>query len=207
MSEQSALGATEAAQVVAQLVVDTKAFPDEAAEDLRRLLGHSLSAGNPGQRRHARLGLMIELASKDGEYITVPVYEEVRLERQQLGEHWPDAASLCRAYGHWLAVNRAACRFWFGGGAERVASNHAHAKRHDSYEPAEIVSGLIKFFRQHDAWPSEWEWGEYVAIQRLLGRRSGKTGRLPGAKQVRLAFGTFDNALQQTQRHLAQAIQ
>jgi hypothetical protein len=146
---------------------------------------------------------MIELASHNGEYITVPVYEQARLERQKLSEQWPDGASLCRAYGHWLAVNRAACRFWFGGSSQRVASSHHHAQPQASYQPAEIVSGFIKFFREHGVWPTEWEWGEYTAVQRLLGRRAGKQVRLAGAKQIRKAFGSFDRALEQAQRHLA----
>lgn len=38
----------------------------------------------------------------------------------------PAASTLSRLYGHWLAAVRAACRFWFDGGPQRVAGSHHH---------------------------------------------------------------------------------
>lgn len=134
-----------------KLVTDKSAVPDLAAQDLLRLLGHSLATRSTAERRWGQLGLLIELVSSGtGEFITSTAYEEARLRRRReaasqdaADKKWPTASALSRAYGHWLKALRAACRFWFDGGRGRVPADYAHTKHIQSYHPQEIVSALL----------------------------------------------------------------
>jgi hypothetical protein len=194
--------ASEVAQAWAQLVVDTKAFPTEAAKELMRLLGHSLAAKSAGERRQARLGLLIELVSTGsrGEYVTTTAYGQARRARMiagdiAAGEDWPDASNLIRAYGHWLAAIKAASAFWFDGGAARVADSYRHGTRYRRYEPQEITSALLRYRQEHGQWPTECDWDDYSRIRRQLSRRAGKEPRVPNREAIARAYGTFDAAL------------
>lgn len=98
------LGASAVAQVLAELASARGALPDDAADELRRLLGHSLAGTSATRRRDARLGLLFELvAQAPGEVPTEQAYNEVRAARLAAGEDWPTAQALGQAYGHWLA--------------------------------------------------------------------------------------------------------
>jgi hypothetical protein len=196
---------------------------DIAKRDLLRLLGHSLATDSPADRRQQRLGLLIELISEGGEFIPSTRYEKVRKERAAQGVDWPNAVNLTRAYGHWLVAVKAANRFWFGGGRERVSDNHHHARGTQAgYEPVKIVAALreakIDLELPGDHWPTKWEYEEWAQIKRRLARRSGsdgaaKTGgegatgrgdigtRYPGLKQIRKAFGTYDEAVRAAHRN------
>jgi hypothetical protein len=91
--------ASEVAQAMVKLVSDRDAFPQQAAEDLARLLGHDLAVTSPGARRQARLGLLIDLVSHgQGQFIASTTYEAARLEQSSSGLEWPTASALCRAY-------------------------------------------------------------------------------------------------------------
>lgn len=211
--------ATEVAQALADLVRDKAAFPDAAARHLADLLGHSLAVGTPGERRQARLGLLIELVSGgEGEFITSGAYEEARQSRRERGEEWPAASTLSRAYGHWLTALRAACRFWFEGGRARVASDHAHAKRNLAYLPQEILSALLQAQAElglqrrvgaasdgvagseQEHWPTEWEYLEWARIKRRLARRAGAPCRLPERGVIRAAYGSYAEAIEAAMR-------
>jgi len=152
------------------------------------------------------LGLLIELVADDGEFVPTTTYEEVRKERLSAGEEWPAASTLSRLYGHWLAAVRAACRFWFDGGPQRVASNHHHAAgTQPGYKPAEILSTLLAARRDLELpdghWPSQREYSEWAEVKRRLTRRSGKAPRIPGLKQIRKAFAGYDSAVSAASRH------
>ena len=191
--------ATESAQIL-QHVVSKAAFPQQAADDLARLLGHSLATESSAQRRFAKLGLLIRLvAETNAEFITSVRYEQARL-AQDDPSSWPTAPALSRAYGHWLMAVKATCRYWFDGGIAAVPSSYEHAggpKR--GYQPQEIVSALIRCQRDlglpQDVWPTEWEYFEWARINRRLLRRSGAPCRLPGRKQFRAAFGGYAEAV------------
>ena len=130
--------ATEVAATIVSLVKSRLACPETAAQDLRRLLGNSLAVDSAAERRQASLGLLIELVAEGGEFVATTTYEEVRTERLCRGEEWPAASTLSRLYGHWLAAVRAACRFWFDGGPQRVPGSHHHAVgTQRGYQPAE----------------------------------------------------------------------
>ena len=211
-SEQD--GGTETAQALARLVSDRGAFPDEAARHLAELLQHSLAEPSAGGRREARLGLLIDLVSVGtGEFVRSERYEEERSQRRRHGEEWPAASSLSRAYGHWLSAVKAASRYWFEGGRARVASSHTHARPSDSYQPREIRNALLG--AQTDlgmqsgtggesgdggSWPTEWEYLEWAQIKRRLARRAGTSCRLPSAKAIRKAYGTYERAVAATAR-------
>lgn len=197
--------ATETAQMVACLVRDQKAFPEEAARQLEQLLSHSLAAPSAAERRVARIGLLIDIVSQgEGEFITVEAYEGERDKRKARGEVWPTASNLSRAYGHWLAAVRAACRYWFEGGQARVAADHRHARPSQSYKPIEIRSALLKaqadLSLPADEWPTEWEFIEWAQITRRLARSAGTSCRIPGAKQIRKAYGSYAAAVDSARR-------
>lgn len=85
------------------------------------------------------------------------------------------------------AAVRAACRFWFDGGSQRVAGNHQHAVGpQPGYQPAEILSTLLAARRDLELpdghWPSQWEYYEWAESKRRLTRRSGKGPRIPGSQ-------------------------
>lgn len=214
---------SEVTTSLCELVKDPRAFPDAAAKDLLRLLGHRVATQSPAERRQRRLGLLIELISEGGEFIPTPRYEKVRLEREDQGHHWPNAGVLSSNYGHWLIAVKAANRFWFGGGRERVTDNHSHARgSQPEYKPDEIATVLRECRRDlaltGDLWPTQWEYEEWAQIKRRLARRSGKGGstsaggkgavargatgsRYPGLKQIRKAFGTYDGAVRAAHRN------
>lgn len=196
MSRQNA-NATEAAQVLAQMVADRAAFPEAAVRDLARLLGHGLAVHSVARERSTRLGLLVDLVSSvSGEFIDTATYEAAREQRSKAGEEWPAASTLSRAYGHWLAAVRAAMRFWFDGGQARVASSHRHACRHAGYRPREIAAALRRCRDELGAWPTEWEYEEWRRVCRELSRRAGlPEPRLPSMPVVRKACGSFEAGL------------
>jgi hypothetical protein len=103
-------------------------------------------------------GRLTELVSVGGEFIPTTRYEEMRLEREAQGNHWPNAGVLSSSSGHWLIAVKAANRFWFGGGSERATDNHAHAKgTKPGYRPTEIAAALreakIELELPDDLWP------------------------------------------------------
>jgi hypothetical protein len=156
-------------------------------------------------RREAQIGLLIDIVSVgQGEFVTAEAYELERSNRAIHGEIWPSASTLSRAYGHWLSAARAACRYWFEGGDARVASDHRHARPSQTYKPIEIRSALFKAQADlgltADEWPTEWEFHEWARIKRSLARASGNDCRIPGAKQIRKAYGSYAAAVEAARR-------
>lgn len=201
-------------------------MPQEAAADLKRLLGHRLAVSTVAHRRHAQLGLLIDLLSSGtGEFIPTTKYEEARHERRRTrGDEWPTASALSRAYGHWLRAHRAACRYWFDGGQGKVPANYAHTKRTQAYKPEEIVRALRQAqldvglrrravgrspsdeghtadtnahgLRFASTWPTEWEYYEWARIKRRLARLTGNRCRLPERLSIQTAFGSYEAAVE-----------
>ncbi len=204
------LGASEVAQVLAELAGDRQAMPCETAEDLVRLLGHSLAASTPAQRRNARLGLLIQIVSAEtGEVPTEAVYNATRDEQADQGSEWPSAQTLALAYGHWFAAVRAATRFWFDGGVGRVPSGLEHATgMRAGYQPAQITRALGRFFFLFGVWPTEWEYAQWRKLQVDAWRRAGQADqRLPSSKQIRAAFHDFAQAVAVAQAWVARSSQ
>jgi hypothetical protein len=211
---------------LAGLVTDRKGFSNRASEDLSRLLSHSLASPNPGQRRAARLGLLIAIISEGtGEFVTSTGYDKERADRRNgmEAEEWPTASALTRAYGHWLAAVNAACRFWFDGSAGYVPDTYRHKRTYQwPYEPAEILKAIRRCQRElglaseegsasSDAtsrqapaggatFPTEWEYREWAFLTRRLAARAGTSCRVPGAHQHRRAFGGYAGAVEAARR-------
>jgi hypothetical protein len=192
--------ASEVAQALADLVVDRYAFPDGACRDLARLLSQDLAQPAAVDERQGRLGLLIDLVSEGGDYVTIAAYQGARAERAKRGEEWPDASTIGRAMGHWLAAVQAASRFWFDGGPARVSARSSAAGRHAGYQPRQIIAAIKTFQREHGAWPTAWEWERYIAIRRRLDQRVGRKRRWPGMDQIRKAYGTLSEAVAAAER-------
>jgi hypothetical protein len=94
-------GASEVAAAIARMVQNRDVFPERAAEDLKRLLGHELAAPRREARRWDNLALLVTLiVEREGLLPTVGDYETARITR---GSDAPAASTLVKRYGHWLA--------------------------------------------------------------------------------------------------------
>jgi hypothetical protein len=82
MSDQ----ATDVAFVLVDLVHDHRAFPDDAARDLHRLLGHRLASPATGVMRYDRLQLLLRMLLNAA---VVPTFDEYEARRQADGSDAP----------------------------------------------------------------------------------------------------------------------
>ncbi len=188
--------ASELAQGLASMV---HAFPQEAIEDLERLISNDLGSPTSAELREARLGLLIELiADGNGEIPRTRDYDEMRKHRAQTrGEEWPTASTLVESYGSFLAAVKGAMRLHHDGSAARVPHTHRHARPYKRYSRDEVVAALRSFRDQHGSWPrSELEYLTWATTVRRIKRNGGHPDpRLPSAKPIRTLFGSFQRAL------------
>lgn len=184
------------------LAGDARHWPENDARDLMELLAHSLSAQTAVERREARLGLLIDLvADAAAKCSTRPPrrqdYDEARAERAQNGEHWPSSSALCDSYLGWSRAITAAIVV-FEGNARGVSTDKSHASKHrQTYTRPEITRSIINCREATGDWPTQWEMAIWAQAQRRLARLSNRqtTELLPGLKQIRKKFGTWDRAL------------
>jgi len=195
--------ATEVALVLAQLVSDHRAFPDEAARDLHRMLGHRITVPSPGELRYDRLQLLLTMMLDDGVVPTVDEYQARRAADADARQA-PAASTLIVAYGHWLGACRSAWRFVdrTNHNPFRVQNSHRHMlTRHDSYTPRECLDAIVRFHDRFGVWPTQWEFIEWGKIERRAARRSGAPDpRIPSGLPLFTAFGTFPLAVVAAQR-------
>lgn len=199
--------ATEAAQLIAALV---PALPMDDARDLARLLGHQIAAPSRASIREARLGLLIELISLQGDF-TLPSednYTDLRAERAASGEDWPTSRTLVSAFGHWLKAGDAAVNHVRGHNANgqriRVAASNKHCRRHTPYSRQDVMDDIKRARLALGYWPSEWEYEEFTRVTRRLARKySEPKHRITGIKQVRTWFGDYPRAVQASRRFWA----
>lgn len=195
--------ATEVAMVLAQLVCDHRAFPDEAARDLHRMLGHRIAVPSPGELRYDRLQLLLTMMLDTGVVPTVDEYQTRRAADTDARQA-PAASTLIVAYGHWLGACRSAWRFVDrAGNPFRVQHSHRHMKTapHDTYTPRECLDAIVRFHNRFGVWPTQWEFIEWGKIERRAARRCGATDpRIPSGLPMFTAFGTFPSALAAAQR-------
>lgn len=176
-----------------ELVSDRRAFPDEAARDLLRILGHALAAPHPAAERWDVLSpLVVAIRQTGGRFPTVREYEALR------DREWPDApaaSTLTERYGSWLAALTSASHLLSLSRENPVWPYKP--PRHRPYTPAECLAALAKFRKQFGAWP---QLTEYRAWSRSARRAAHVCGAndpcLPDVKVVLRRFGTFDRALQ-----------
>lgn len=189
--------ASEAAQLCAELVADQKAFPEDAANQLRRLLGHDLAVTSTARLRFGHLRLLTHLIRTlvidgDAEFVSSTLYDgECVARRDAFGEDWPGADDLRRHYGHWLGAYKAAASYWLRGGAGRVPANYRHASFRQGYKPDQVVSALIRCRKALRRWPTEWEFELWA---RLVRRTAATDPHLPNPKALRKAFDGFELA-------------
>ena len=70
---------TDVAFVLVDLVGDHRAFPDDAAQDLHRLLGHRLASPPTGVMRYDRLQLLLRMLLNAA---VVPTFDEYEARRR-----------------------------------------------------------------------------------------------------------------------------
>lgn len=173
---------------VAQFVVDViPGLDDRTVDELDQLIGLRLTFPTAAELRDGRLGLLLEMiAVSQGVFPQVPEYRAERKARKALGEIWPDASTISRAYKGWDRACRAAMRLHHLGGASRVQGEPHYQRPRDSYTREEILAAIDRFWRDHDrCWPQYTEffkWGE--KLRRDANRRGDRDPRIPCPNQV-----------------------
>ena len=178
---------------LAALVADRRAFPDKAAHELMRLLGHTLAEPDIGARRWDVLRpLVIMIEQNAGQLPTVREYERLRAQQDRDA---PAASSLSERYGTWLAALVAASRL---PGLSRHSPVWPHKlPRHSPYTPAQCLAALAQFRKRFGAWPGPTEYREWSRSARRAARECGGSDPdLPDLKVILKRFGTFDRALE-----------
>jgi hypothetical protein len=184
--------ASEVAAMIARLVQDRAAFPDHAAEDLKRLLGHNLAAPPREARRWDNLALLAKvIVEREGLLPTASDYENARTSREADA---PAASTLVKRYGHWLAALRAAANLI---SVEHHGQAPAEKRRHHPrYRPNDSAAALARCFRIFSTWPTQVEYTEWSLIRRRAARACGAPDpRLPAGDTVARHYGSFDRAL------------
>jgi hypothetical protein len=184
--------ASEVAAVIARLVLDHDAFPEPAAEDLKRLLGHELAVPPREARRWDNLALLVTLGvERQGLLPTAGDYENARTSRETDA---PAASTLIKRYGHWLATLKAAVRLISPRPHQPALSERR--PYHPPYRPNESAVAVARFHRTFGTWPTHVEYGEWSLISRRAARACGAPDpRLPAGDTVARHYGTFDRAL------------
>jgi hypothetical protein len=192
--------ATEVAWTLAHLA---PALPEATATDLKRLLSRSLTSPTSGEKRQARLGLLIDLVRQSpGQVPAVAAYNAARAERANYGESWPTHSSLLRAHGgHWLAAVRAAMGVAFDGARAKVPHREHRNTHAPAYSPNEVLEAVAACWRDlaldpGGDGPTLGEYLEWVGLRRSGARLAGKPApRLPGRDPIRRHFKTWDKLL------------
>ena len=184
--------ASEVAAVIAHLVQNRAAFPERAAEDLKRLLGHELAVAPREARRWDNLALLVTLVvEREGLLPTAGDYEGARTSRRADA---PAASTLIRRYGNWLAALKSAARLISPRPYQPVLAERR--RYHPTYRPSESAAAIARFHRTFASWPTHAEYTEWSLISRRAARACGVPDpRLPAGVTVARHYGTFDRAL------------
>jgi hypothetical protein len=182
----------------AALADQRAAMPDEAARDLHRLLSYDLASRNTARLRLGHLRLLIEMLGRCSE--EAPFVNFSRLRRgaasaRGAGRGAPDGVGVARGL---RALGEGRPRRRPVRSARRCSARQAHTRArypHRSYNVEEIQAALRKCFHGLGTWPTEWEYSEWAAAMRVLAQTDP---RLPVPKQIRKAFGSFDDAVDVT---------
>jgi hypothetical protein len=192
MTLSDADGASDVAATIARMIANRDAFPERAAEDLKRLLGHELAVPRREATRWDNLALLVTLiVEREGLLPTAGEYEAARISR---GSDAPAASTLVKRYGHWLAALDAAARLI---SPRRYKPALTERRRHHPrYRPTDSASALARYFRIFRLWPTQVEYAEWSLISRRAARGCGAPDpRLPSGATVARHYGTFDRAL------------
>jgi hypothetical protein len=186
------LRASELAQALAALV---PAISEKAAQDLKRLLGRTLTMPSPSELREARLGLLIDLVVElQGEVPSIELYNLSRAASlAERDENWPAHTTLIRAYGStWLAAVKAAMRVAFEGSNHRVSKDNHSRQFKPAYERPEYIDAVRKCAEAIGATPTLLEYTDWTILMRRGARAAGKPEpRLPGREAVLQLWGSW----------------
>ena len=184
--------ASEVATAIARLVQNRDAFPERAAEDLKRLLGHELAAPPREARRWDNLALLVTLiVEREGLLPTAGDYEAARTSRETDA---PAASTLVKRFGSWLAALKAAAGLISMQRHQRALAERQ--RKHATYRPSESAVAIARFHRTFGTWPTQVEYTEWSLISRRAARSCGAPDpRLPAGGTAAKHFGSFDRAL------------
>jgi hypothetical protein len=184
--------ASEAGRLLASLVADRASFPDEAARDLKRLLGARLADPPMAAQRWDNLSLLVALiVAREGLLPTVADYESERTRRRADALA---ASTLVKRYGDWMAALRAATRVIRIDSSMPARVERARYRR--PYRPGESAVALARFRRTFNTWPSHSEYTDWARISKSAARACGAPDpHLPSGSTVIRHFGSFDRAL------------
>jgi hypothetical protein len=195
-SEGRSEQASELAWGLAALIPD---LSEQAAVDLKRLLGRSLTLPAPAELREARLGLLIDLVlERSGEVPSVEDYNQARAERADDGESWPSHMSLIRAYGsHWLAAVRAAMKVAFTDNHARISSDDHHRSFKKRYSRNECLEAVRQCAAALSTTPTLMEYTDWTILRRRSARAAGQAEpRLPSRETVIQRWGSWQRLIQ-----------
>lgn len=195
----SAADPSPAPSAVARTVIELLPYMSaDALEDLEELIGLELTFPSAARLREARLGLLLDMvAVSQGVFPLVREYLAERAARAKLGEDWPDASTISRAYHDWDRACRAAMRLHYLGGAARVHSETRYQQPRDSYSEEEVMDAIDRFVAAHNTTDPEYieffTWG--AKLRREANHRGDPDPRIPGPAQVKDLFGDFYRAV------------
>lgn len=179
--------------MLAALVSDHQAFPQAAARDLHRLLGHRIAAPNRSALRYDRLQLLLSMLLENG---AVPTLDEYQARRAAGARDAPTASTLIVAYGHWLGACNAAYRLLGRRPTRAIAHTMRHAKLGTPFAPREVIDAIVRFRSRFGTWPNQQEFIEWGSIERAAALRAGAPDpRIPTPPALAKVFGTYPRAL------------
>lgn len=182
-------------------------MPDEAAEELRRLLLHHIAVASPARLRLGHLDLLFQIVAAFPDLlITESIYNAENHRRHRDGECHPDATTIAEHYGGWLRALDIADRFRTLGGIARVTATRsrdieraraAQATLRElgarpGYQPEDIMRSIEICAQFVGDWPYE---SEFHAWAKLMRRRRLN---IPHERDIRKAFDTYADALRIT---------
>jgi hypothetical protein len=191
--------AGEAARVIAYEVTARGELLDDEVDDLMFLIEHEILRRThcTATLRLGHLRLMFELAetTTDG-FIRRATYDSAREAHEKAtGYAYPDSSTLASYYGGWAQVVAAAVAWLTCGGNARVKVDKDACGRHGEYNVQQIRGAILACRLDLGEWPTQSDWVLWARLERWL---SATDPRLPGIKQIRNAYGSFDAAVIET---------
>jgi hypothetical protein len=191
----SAEEASELAWGLAGLVPN---LSEQAAVDLNRLLGRTLTLPPASELREARLGLLIDLVTdQPGQIPSVDDYSAARARRLAEGETWPAHTSLIRAYGsHWLAAVTAAMKVAFAQSKSKISADNHHRTFKKPYTREECRNAVRDCAETLGTTPTLMEYTDWTILRRRSARAAGQPEpRLPSREALIQRWGSWKNLI------------
>ena len=184
---------SDAALLLADLVEDPKAFPDEAVDALQTLLGDRLVRLDPGAHRWDLLHALVTLIRESNG--TAPTAAQYEAARQERFPEAPAASTLAERFGTWLKAIDAASRLPRLSNTNPVWTQEQPART--PYTPVEIAAALAQFRATWGDWPRPSEYRLWACATRRAKNRCGAPDpRLPAIAVIYKRFGrSFNTAV------------